>query len=403
MYHVTSPKGIDGDAFILAPERVIDGTGEPFPGGTAVRVDRGLIAGVGPLETLHPGSVRTFHLKGASLLPGMIDCHGYLSVDPDRPDPMGGMHGEDLVARSFLAARHLSMDLCSGVTAIRVMGEGAGLDYRARQAIRDGVIVGPRLLCSGAPICPSFSHQAAPGGGVDGVEGVRTAVRRAVARGADWIKLVVTGGINAAGDRATTPLYTEAEVAVGLSEATTAGVPVAIAAHGGPAVAHAVALGARTVEHCALFEDAELEGVARAGATLTLTLSRFFLPNGIELSGRDVPGVLDRLMRARDHLAALVPKAVAHGVEVVLGTDNMHGALATDVRLFVELGADNRTAIRAVTGTAASAMGIGHETGRVTPGMRADLLIVEGDPLTQISDLGRVLAVVTEGRFAVGP
>jgi imidazolonepropionase-like amidohydrolase len=189
---------------------------------------------------------------------------------------------------------------------------------------------------------------------------------------------------------------------VGIAEARTAGVPVAIAAHGGPAVAHAVALGARTVEHCALFEAADLDAVARAGATLTLTLSRFFLPNGIELSGRDVPGVLDRLLRARDHLAALVPKALASGVRIVLGTDNMHGALWTDAQLFVDLGADNRSAIRAVTGEAASAMGIGHETGSLKPGMCADLVVVEGDPLAQIGDLRRVRAVLAGGRVASG-
>lgn len=392
-----------GGAFILVPDRALDGTGERLPHGTAVRVEGRAIAAVGPLAALDAETATIFRLPGATLLPGMIDCHGYLSVDPDRPDPMGGMHGEDLVARTFLAARHLGIDLRSGVTTIRVMGEGSGLDFRARQAIRDGTIEGPRLLCSGTPICPSFSHQAAPGGGADGVEGVRRAVRRTVARGADWIKLVVTGGINAAGDRATISLYTEAEVAVGIAEARTAGVPVAVAAHGGPAVGHALALGARTVEHCALFEDADLDAAATTGATLTLTLSRFFLPNGIALSGRDVPGVPDRLRRARDHLAALVPKAIAKGVEIVLGTDNMHGALAADARLFVELGADNRRAIRAMTGAAASAMGIGDETGSLAPGRRADLVVVEGDPLTQIEDLGRVLAVVAEGRFALGP
>jgi imidazolonepropionase-like amidohydrolase len=381
---------------------VVDGSGEALPAGTAIRIDGATIVAVGPPASLDPASADSVRLAGATILPGMIDCHGYLSVDPDRPDPMAGMHGEDLVARAWLAARHLAIDLRSGVTTLRVMGEGRGLDFRARQAVAEGIIPGPSLLCSGTPVCPSSSHQAAPGGGADGVEGVRAAVRRAVAAGADWIKLVVTGGINAAGERATAALYTEAEIATGIAEAKAAGLPVAVAAHGGPAVAQAVIHGARTVEHCALFDEAALAVAAAHDATLVLTLSRFFLPTGIERSGRDVPGVPARLSRAREHLAALVPQALARGARIALGTDNMHGALATDVRLLTELGASNAQALHAATGAAARAMGVDTAVGRLARGMRADMLVVDGDPLADIAAIGRVRAVIAGGRVVHG-
>jgi imidazolonepropionase-like amidohydrolase len=332
----------------------------------------------------------------------MIDCHGYLSVDPNKPDPMGGMYGEDLLARGWLAAHHLRTDLRSGVTTLRVMGEGGGLDFKARDAVAEGTLSGPRLLCSGVPVCPSSSHQAAPSGGADGIDGVRHAVRRLVAQGTDWIKLVVTGGVNARGERATAALYSEAEIAAGIAEAKVAGLPVAVAAHGGPAVGQSARLGARTFEHCALFDDAALAGVVANKGTLILTLSRFFLPTGIELSGRFLPGVGARLERARQHLTAIVPKALSLGAQIALGTDNMHGVLAEDVRLFCELGASHSAAIQAATGGAARALGIDNDVGHLASGLRADLIVVDGNPLSDIAALAKVRTVISGGRVVHG-
>lgn len=387
---------------VLAPQWVIDGTGERLPPGTAVRVAGARIAAIGPLDAVTVVGARQVRLAGAALLPGMIDCHGYLSVDPNRPDPMGGMHGEDLVERAWLTARHLALDLASGVTTMRVMGEGRGLDFRARRAVAEGLLAGPALLCSGTPVCPSHSHQVAPTGGADGPDGVRAAVRRAIAQGADWIKLVVTGGVNAPGEWATTSLYTEAEVEAGIGEARNAGLPVAVAAHGGPGVRLCARLGARTVEHCAFFDDDALAAAADHDVTLVLTLARFFSPDGIEWSGRDVPGVLDKLKRARERLETLVGKAVARGVRIALGTDNMHGQLAEDVRLLASLGAGSSTAIAGVGATAAAAMGIAGRAGRLAAGLTADLLVVEGDPLADVGALGRPAAVIRQGRLASG-
>lgn len=385
---------------ILAPDWLIDGDGSLLPAGSAVRLKGTKIEAVGSLSALDPDSADVQQLKGQSLMPGLIDCHGYLSVDPNRPDPMGGMHGEDLVERAWITARHLAINLASGVTTMRVMGEGHGLDYQARQAVNIGLLQGPSLVCSGAPVCPSHSHQAARSGGADGVDGVRKAVRKRVAEGADWLKLVVTGGVNAPGERATTCLYDDEEVSVALREAKTAGLPVAVAAHGGVAIAMCARLGARTFEHCAFFDEDAIETAASHDATLVFTLARFFRPDGIELSGRDVPGVRARLDRAREHLRAAVPKALSCGVSVVLGTDNMHGLLADDARLFVELGATPKTAIAALTGKAARALGLEHITGNLRPSLQADLVAFSGNPLTNIVTLSRPTAVYFAGTLA---
>jgi imidazolonepropionase-like amidohydrolase len=384
---------------ILLPEWLIDGGGCQLPAGYAVRIAGGLIRDTGPLEHLDSSSADLLRLPGKALMPGLVDCHGYLSVDPSRPDPMGGMHGSDLVERAWTSARHLRMDLASGVTTMRVMGEGHGMDYRARDAIRRGMLEGPDLICSGTPICPSHSHQAAPTGGADGVDGVRHAVRKRIAEGADWLKLVVTGGVNAPGERATTSLYSEAEVATAMQETACVGLPVAVAAHGGAAIELCARLGARTFEHCALFDDASLDAAIAGEVTMVLTLARFFRPDGIELSGRDVPGVRARLERARKSLAATVPKALSRGARLALGSDNMHGLLAEEAYWFCQLGATPTQALASLTGRGAAAVGAAGRAGDLTPGLQADFIALSGNPLSNVALLRRPSHVMKAGRF----
>ena len=395
-------KAFPTQPYILVADQLIDGDGSCFPAGTALRIQDGKIADIGVIDDVKSESVSVLTAPGSSAMPGFIDCHGYLSVDPNRPDPMGGMHGEDLVERAWLTAKHLSEDLDSGVTTMRVMGEGQNIDLRAKDAIAEGILRGPRLLCSGAPICPSFSHQAPPNGGADGVEGVRRAVRMAIAGGVDWIKLLATGGVNAPGDRATTTLYSSDEIDAVFEECRRTETPVAVAAHGGTSIRQCAEQGARTFEHCAFFDDDALDISAEARVTLVLTLARFFLPNGIERSGKDVPGVPERLQRARENLTALVPKAIDRGASIVLGTDNMHGGLPLDAIEFVRLGASPEQAISALTGEAAATLGVSNEVGHLKVGMRADFAILNGNPLADIRHIAATVAVIRDGLVAMG-
>lgn len=132
--------------------------------------------------------------------------------------------------------------------------------------------------------------------------------------------------------------------------------------------------------------------------TLVLTLARFFRPDGIELSGRDVPGILARLRRARAHLETIVPKALARGVAIVPGTDNMHGLLAEDLILLSDFGMRPADALRAATGGAAEAMGLADETGFIRVGKRADLIVVNGNPLGNMSVMRTPQMVIQAGR-----
>lgn len=337
------------------------------------------------------------HFDGATIVPGLIDLHGYLSIEPDRPDPMLQMFGTDHFERAWVAARHMRRDLDAGITTMRVMGEGHALDMSARDAMRGGLLRGPDLITSGVPIAPTNSHQA-DRVGFDGVEAVRQAVRANLRAGADCIKLVLTGGVNAAGNSARSLLYSEAEIAVAVEEAARANTYVAAAAHGGPAIAIAMRLGVRTIEHGALLDEEDLEQIIKHGGYLVATPARFFHPDGIEKSAAKSPSVLQRLMNARAAQDAIMPKALSAGTKVALGSDNMHGMLHCDMACLVRWGATPLAALHAATAMAAEAAQL-QDRGVLSADRRADLVVVRGDASRDIGAMADVQCVMQNGHW----
>jgi imidazolonepropionase-like amidohydrolase len=379
---------------LLVPQRVFLGAGRSMEGWGVV-VEGARVASVGPLDKLRC-SGRRIELPNQTLLPGLIDLHGYLSVDADRPNPMERIYATDFAARAWTAARNLRRDLRSGVTTMRVMGEGDNFDKKVREAIASGLFPGPHLITSGHPIAPTHGHQSHPDGGFDGVEGVRRGVRLNLKQHVDWVKLVLTGGVNSSGPKPTASVYTPEEVYAAVAEAKRMGVPVAAAAFGGDSVLTAMQAGVRTIEHGMMFEDKEIEAVVKHAGYLVLTPSRFFHPDGIEKSARYSPRILKNLMRARETCRAFVPNALKAGMKIVLGTDNNHGGLPDDAAYFVELGADPLTALEAATSRAAEAAFI-EDRGFIREGAYADLIAVEGDPLKKIDALKKIRLVMREG------
>jgi imidazolonepropionase-like amidohydrolase len=382
---------------VLSADRVLDGTGTHAD--AAVVVSGARIEALLPREEAerrHPQATRA-HFPDATIVPGLIDLHGYLSIDPDRPDPMRQMFGANHFERAWVSARHLRLDLHAGITTVRAMGEGHGLDFAARDAVRAGLLEGPDLIASGVPIAPTHSHQS-DRVGFDGVEAVRQAVRGNLRAGADCIKLVLTGGVNAPGDSARALIYGEPEIAVAVEEAARANTYVAAAAHGGPAIATAMRLGVRMIEHGALMDEEDLGEIHRHGGYLVATPARFFHPEGIEKSAARSPAVLARLMKARAAQDAFMPKAIRGGVRIALGSDNMHGMLHYDIGCLVRWGASPLDGLRAATAVAAEAAQLA-DRGVLAAGRRADLAVVRGDPSRDAASLAEVLRVMKEGRW----
>jgi imidazolonepropionase-like amidohydrolase len=378
--------------WLLRPSRCVDGDGSALPAGTELLVADGLIACVG--AALPTQDAVVLDLPGQTLLPGFLDLHEYLSVDPDRPNPMAQIHDTDLTLRRAVAVRHLARDLAAGVTTLRTMGEGGFLDVR----LRDAPMMGPRLICSGTPIAAPGTHQAGPEGGHATPDDVARAVDIQAAGGVDWIKLVPTGGALGGKVGPDESPWSRAHLRAAMGRARMHGLPVAVAAHGGPIVSIAAEEGAATLEHGAWLDEAALDAVAANGVALVPTLGRFLRPDGMALAAAATPAERTRLQAACANIQRWVPLAVRRGIPMGLGGDNMHGRQAWDATELVRLGASPSQAVAALTGAAARICRLS-DRGFLRQGRLADIVAVDGDPLLDPNALQRVRAVMCRGRF----
>jgi imidazolonepropionase-like amidohydrolase len=371
----------------LLPDRCIDGDGSALPAGTAVRIEGDRITAIGAPDA------EPLRLQHCTLLPGFIDAHDYLSVDPDKPNPMGQMFAPDLALRRSTALSQMARDVAAGVTTLRVMGEGTHLDV----ALRDAHEPGPRLVVSGVPVAPPGSHQAPPDGGAATEADIIRAVEANLTADVDWIKLVITGGVNARTFGPTESPWDRTEIRAGIRASHDAGRKVAAAAHGGDPLVIAAEEGAATIEHGAFIGARELDAMAAHGCVWVPTFGRFFRRDGIALSGAGDARVLEQLARARTALTDAIPLALSRGVRIALGGDNMHGRQAWDA-MFLSRFTGARPALAALTGGAARALDL-PDRGFLRAGLLADLVAVDGDPLTEPDALLRVRAVWRGGHL----
>jgi imidazolonepropionase-like amidohydrolase len=287
----------------------------------------------------------------------------------------------------------------SGVTTARIMGEENWLDVAFKQEIARGEIVGPRLIISTRMITQSNGHGRA-GQAFDGVDEVRKAVRENLYHGADFIKLFITGGVSSTrGGGITAASYTSEEMRVAVEEAERVGTYVAAHAIGGPGIRLGVEAGIRTIEHGNMATAEDLALIKERGAWVVLTQSILLHPTGIEQGDRNNPMVMAKLHDARAKSAAGYKSIIASGVRYAVGTDSMHGLLPFEVAKLVDWGASTSDALLAATRWAAECCRIEHETGTIAPAKLADLLVVDGNPLEQITDLERVHSIVKAGEI----
>jgi imidazolonepropionase-like amidohydrolase len=353
----------------------------------------GAIAAVG--VALPSLGVEVVELPGQTLLPGFLDLHDYLSVDPDRPNPMAQMYGADLALRRAVAARHMQRDLAAGITTLRTMGEGGFLDV----CLREERALGPRLVCSGTPIAAPGTHQAGPEGGHVTPDDVARAVDAQAAGGVDWIKLVPTGGSLGGQVAPDESPWGRAHLRAAMSRARAHQLPVAVAAHGGPIVTIAAEEGAATLEHGAWLDVLSLDAIAANGMALVPTLGRFLRPDGMALAAAATPAERARLAAACANIRYWVPLALTRGIPMAIGGDNMHGRQAWDAAELVRLGASPGQAVAMITGMAARICRL-TDRGFLRVGCVADLAVVDGDPLLDPDALQRVRAVMLNGKWA---
>ena len=389
--------------------RVIDGLGRARERATLlVQDDR--IVGIGDdREVTVPRGVREIDARGMTVLPGLIDCHVHLCLGGDA-DVLRAIREEDPALTLLKAARAARTTLESGFTTVRDLGFRDHSIFSLRQAIQDGLLPGPRILAAGLVVCMTGGHARFIGREADGPVEVVAAVREQLARGAEVIKFIASGGVLTPGTSPESAQMTPEELGAGMAEARRAGRRVAAHAHGAEGMKNAIRAGAHSIEHATLMDDEAAALMREQGVFMVPTLSAIARTAdcGLNCGIPETTVHKARTMRARHE--ASFKEAHRSGIPIALGTDagtpfNHHGENAQELDRMVALGMSPMEAIVAATASAARLLGIEHLVGTIEVGKQADLLIVDGNPLKKISllrDRDRIVGVIQAGRFVSG-
>jgi imidazolonepropionase-like amidohydrolase len=372
---------------------LFDGTGGPAVEQAELVIEDGRVA-AGP----SPAGAEVLDLGEFFVMPGFVDAHTHLSIDLARTDQLAQLR-EPPGKQALRVPRNLERNLRGGTTTMRIMGEEDWLDVHVRDALADGTLVGPRLVIATRGIAAGNGHGRARAG-FDGVDEVRRAVRENLAHGADFIKVFATGGF-ASGSYLRGSAYSGDELRAAVIEAERAGTYVAVHALGGPGLVAAVEAGARSIDHCTLVRDEDIEAMLAHDCFAVGTYSILFHPAGLAGGDAVTARLLEQLATYREMASERIPRVLASGVPFALGTDSMHGFMGEEMQLAMRFGVAPADALVAGTARGAEVLGVAAEVGTLVPGKAADLVALDGNPLDDPTALDRVVTVVRGGKIVV--
>jgi imidazolonepropionase-like amidohydrolase len=386
-------------------QRAFDGE-RARPDGALVLVDGGTIIGVEPASAAAPADCPVTDLGTATLLPGLIDTHVHLCADGG-PRALDQLSELDADAVDAIISTSLRQHLAAGVTTVRDLGD-AGWAVVDRHR---GAGSGPTVVAAGPPLTSVQGHCWWLGGEVAGADRLRSAVRERAERGSDVVKIMASGGIMSPATDVLAPQFTPEELRTVVDEAHSLGLAVTAHAHPLAAVELCAAAGVDGIEHCSCFTDRGFATPAALAAELVEARTDVCPTLGRAPGVTPPPqflAVMARTGMTWERRLAQVTALLDAGVRPVSGTDGginpgkPHGILAEAVIDLVDAGAPVDLALASATSAAARACGLEARTGRLAAGLDADLLVVDGDPLSHVQALRAVRTVVSRGR-SVGP
>jgi imidazolonepropionase-like amidohydrolase len=384
----------DGKGKILVKGRlVIDGTGSPPIDKGMILIEGQRIVSVGKEgEVRKKADARVLDCSDQTLLPGLIDCHNHLSLDPTLENYLYRMN-DSIPELTLRATTSMAVDLRSGVTTSRCLGDKGFLDIECKKAVNLGLVPGPRLLVATRGVRAIHGHGFV-GYPFSGVEQIRTAVRENLSAGADLIKIFITGTLR--GPKGIPSYFSKEEIQTAVDEAHRVGIPVASHCIGGIGFEWALETGIDVIEHGYFLTDREIDLFVKSDRWLVMTPSIFFTDARIKTLPTDL---IDGHLRQREEVAQRMKAAIKAGIKFAVGTDGMHGGLAQEIQYLVDFGATPSQALMAATYHAARVCGLEESIGTVQPGKFGDVIGVKGNPLEDIGALKSVKTVISRGRI----
>jgi imidazolonepropionase-like amidohydrolase len=397
--------------YAIQAGRLIVDASQPARGPSTVIVENGRISRIEEGATA-PAGATVVDMRGKTVLPGLIDAHVHLTSDPGTPFWREAIDPPELAA--VTGVKNALLTARAGFTTVRDLGAPGNSSFALRDAIRDGIVPGPRIIASGGALSiigghgdvsgfrPEVNAVLDPGGTCTGADQCAARVREWAKRGSDVIKITSTGGVLSQQGRGLEGHFDPAEIRAITSTAHRLGLKVAAHAHGARGIEDAARAGVDSIDHGTFADSAAIQAIKANGSWYVATLMAF-------------TGVRDRLgkniftpvveAKGREALAQWgTGLTAAHraGVKIAFGTDAgvfEHGRNGEEAELMVRLGGmtPREVLVSATTG-AAELLGLASEVGTLDVGKSADLIAVDGDPLADAVALTRIGYVMVKGK-----
>ena len=399
------------EIFAIQAGRLIVDAAKPALGPSTVIVENNRIVRIESGATA-PAGATVVDMGSKTVMPGLIDAHVHLTGDPGTPFWREAIDSNESAV--ITGVKNALITVRAGFTTVRDLGAPGLSSFALRDGIAAGLVPGPRILASGGALSitgghgdvsgfrPEVNAALATGTTCSGPEACADRVREWSKMGADVIKITATGGVLSQQARGLEGHFAPAEIAAITATAARLGLKVAAHAHGARGIEEAAAAGVDSIDHGTFADDAALKVMKAKGTWLVPTL---MAPSG--LNDRIGKNIFTPVVEAKARTALAVwGKALAAaqrmGVKIAYGTDAgvfEHGRNGEEAALMVKFGGMTpREVIISATRDAAELLGISGETGTLDVGKSADLIAVDGDPLTDVGALMKIRYVMAAGR-----
>jgi imidazolonepropionase-like amidohydrolase len=403
---------VQNDSFyLLKPDRVFDGV--DMHTGWIVLVKGNKIEAAGPMAFKLPSNTRVIELKGATILPGLIEGHSHLFLHPYNETSWNDqVLKESRAERTARAVNHAKATLLSGFTTVRDLGtEGAQYDdVGLKKAIEKGVIPGPRMIVATRAIVAKGTYGPASGNPdlelpqgaaeVGNKEEMEKEVREQISKGADVIKIYAD--YRWGKDGAVAPTFSIDEIAAAVAIAKSGGRKVVVHASSPEAIKRAVLAGVATIEHGDEANEEALKLMKEKGVALCPTLAASDATQQYAGWKKGIDAEPQRIVTKKKSFTA----ALNAGVTICMGGDVgvfAHGDNAREMEFMVEYGMKPLDVLRSATSVNADVFGYADKIGRTNKGLLADLIAVAGDPSADIKSIRKIVLVMKDGKIYIEP